>query len=235
MRYTLLACCAALAGCVTVENELAGPVKDESIHIDRGKAEQIRMEVRMGVGELRVADGAPAGKLVDANFRYNVPFLKPTVDYNDSSFRGSLIIEQRGEKKVRIGSDMENKWDLKLDREIPLDLEVKLGVGETKLDLGKLNLRGVRLNVGVGECRMDLRGDPQRDYDVEIHGGVGEATIYLPANVGVAATAKGGIGSVRVEGLTEENGRYVNKNYGKAKVTVRVDVRGGVGEIKLIG
>jgi len=235
MRYLLIACCAALAGCVTVDDERAGPVKEDSVHIDRGKAEQVRVEVRMSVGELRISDGAAGGKLVDANFRYNLPFLKPTVDYNDSSFRGTLIVEQRGEKKARLGSDMENRWDLRLDPDVPLDLEVKLGVGENRLNLGKLNLRGVRVHMGVGECRMDLRGEPQRDYEVEIHGGVGGATIYLPRDAGVIATAKGGIGNINIEGdLREDGGRYSNRAYGKAKVNVRIDVRGGVGAIKLI-
>src|ERR1039458_5551387 len=37
--------------------------------------------------------------------------------------------------------------------------------------------------MGVGELHMDLRGKPKHDYDVRIHGGVGEATIHLPRDV----------------------------------------------------
>ncbi len=55
------------------------------------------------------------------------------------------------------------------------------GAGESRLDLEELSLRRVNVEMGVGELRMDLRGTPKNDYSVSIHGGVGEATIYLPA------------------------------------------------------
>ncbi len=57
---------------------------------------------------------------------------------------------------------------------------------------------------------MDLRGNPRHSYDVRIQGGVGEATVYLPKNVGIVANASGGIGEIRTDGLTERNGRWIN-------------------------
>jgi predicted membrane protein len=90
--------------------------------------------------------------------------------------------------------------------------------------------------MGVGECHLDLRGEPKKDYSVQVHGGVGEAEIYLPTGVGVVARAGGGIGEIEIEGdLRKDGGEYVNSQYGKSPVTVRVDVKGGVGSIKLIG
>jgi hypothetical protein len=82
--------------------------------------------------------------------------------------------------------------------------------------------------------RLDLRGDPKRDYDVNIRGGVGEATVYLPQSAGIVADASGGIGGIKVLGLRQSEGHYVNDAYGHAKATIRVDVRGGVGAINLL-
>jgi hypothetical protein len=76
---------------------------------------------------------------------------------------------------------------------------------------------------------------PKNDYDVSIHGGVGEATIYLPDGVGVVAEARGGIGGINARGLEKRDGRYVNDAYGRSKTTVRLDVHGGVGAINLVG
>jgi predicted membrane protein len=116
----------------------------------------------------------------------------------------------------------------------PLDLDVNCGAGETRLDIGELELRHVKVSMGVGELRMDLHGAPKHDYDVSIHGGIGQATVYLPSDVGIEANAEGGIGDIHVSGLEKHGGRYVNQALGKAQTTIRLDIQGGIGEIRLI-
>jgi hypothetical protein len=88
--------------------------------------------------------------------------------------------------------------------------------------------------MGAGEVEMDLRGNPVKSYRAEIHGGVGSATVYLPASVGISATASGGIGDINVRGLEKRNGRWINPRAGSALVTIELDVRGGVGEIRIV-
>jgi predicted membrane protein len=81
---------------------------------------------------------------------------------------------------------------------------------------------------------MDLRGQPKRDYDVRIRGGVGEATVRLPRDAGIQANATGGLGSINVRGLTKKEGdRYENDAYEHAKFRIHVDVKGGIGNINL--
>jgi len=136
--------------------------------------------------------------------------------------------------QVRAGNNGDYEWDLRFNNDKLMDLNVNFGAGEARLDAGSLNLRSVEIHMGVGELRLDLRGTPRRDYDVRIRGGVGEATVYLPENVGIAADAKGGIGGIKVRGLHESGDRYVNDLYGHAKTNIRLDIRGGVGSINLI-
>jgi len=52
--------------------------------------------------------------------------------------------------------------------------------------------------------------------------------------VGITATASGGIGDINVRGLENRNGRWINKSHELDPVTIRVDVKGGVGEIRLV-
>jgi predicted membrane protein len=80
---------------------------------------------------------------------------------------------------------------------------------------------------------VDLTGDWKNDLTANIQGGVGKATIRLPSDVGVRASAQGGIGAVHVQGLKKDGDAYVNEVYGKSPVTVNVRVEGGVGEIDL--
>jgi predicted membrane protein len=95
-------------------------------------------------------------------------------------------------------------------------------------------LRGLSVEIGAGTLRLDLRGTPTKDYSVRIRGGVGEATVYLPKDVGISASATGGLGEVSVTGLHKNGDRYVNDSSETAKVKIRLDIQGGVGSIKLI-
>jgi hypothetical protein len=115
-----------------------------------------------------------------------------------------------------------------------MDLVVKMGAGEAHLNLGSLNLRSVVFDLGAGELDADLRGNPKRSYDVRINGGVGQATIHVPSTVGISATATGGIGEINVRGLEQRNGRWINPGHENSPVTIRLDVKGGVGQIDLV-
>lgn len=215
----------------TVDLEPAGPTQTETRSIDLDKSELARVELKMGAGELHVRGGSP--KLMEAEFTFNRPRLKPEVHYEASGFRSNITVEERS--NVHHGGSSKYRWDLRLNDDKPMDLEVHFGAGEGRLDVGSMTLRSLTVHMGVGELRLDLRGTPKNSYDVSIHGGVGEATVYLPEGVGVVADAKGGIGGINARGLQKRNGEYVNDAYGHAKTTVRLDIRGGIGAINLIG
>jgi hypothetical protein len=130
--------------------------------------------------------------------------------------------------------DAENKWELRLNNDTPLDVVARLGVGETHLNLGTVRLRSLRVDMGVGSLRLDLKGTLKSDCDVEIHGGVGEAVVYLPKTAGISAAATGGIGQIDVQGLERREGRWVNPARDPAGATIHIQVAGGVGNIRLV-
>jgi len=219
-----------LGGCGYPPDTHDGPVRRDTQSIELGKTESTRVTLRMGAGELRMSGGSP--KLVDAEFSFNDPDGKPRMQYSATGSRGQLNIEQPG--GMHTGANREYRWDLRFNDTQPLDLEAHFGAGQAKLNLGSLNLRSVEVNMGVGELDMDLRGAPSHDYDVRVHGGVGEATIRLPKDVGIKAEATGGIGDIDVHGLEKRGGRWINPGHEDAKVTIHLDVSGGVGSIRLL-
>ena len=219
---------ALVSGC-GFDSVTTGETRNESVSFDVGDAKSARIELRMGSGELNV--GAGDQKLAEARFRYNVAEWKPLVDH-----RGGAAAELKVSQPGSTGSfgNTVNDWDVKLNGELPIELSANLGAGEANLDLGRMNLSRVDVNIGAGEVEMDLRGDPKRSYDVQIRGGVGETVVHLPRDVGIAATATKGIGSINIEGLEQRDGVWVNPERIGAPVTIRLDVKGGVGEIRLV-
>jgi hypothetical protein len=219
----------ALTGCdAHATSSYPGPRLHVTKNIELDKADMVRVEMRMGAGELNVDGGST--RLLDGDFDFSAPELEPVVRYQDGSFRGRLTI---AEPSHHFGGSGRYQWKLRLNNEVPLDVVTHLGAGNAEMNLGSLNLRGVEVHMGVGNVDMDLRGNPKRDYDVEIHGGVGNATVHLPAGVGIVADAHGGIGNIDAEGLEKHHGRWVSAQHENAKVTIHLDIRGGIGNITL--
>ncbi|HTS26176.1 MAG TPA: toast rack family protein [Bryobacteraceae bacterium] len=227
-RAMLLAPLVFLCGCVI---ETAGPTQHDFRSIELDKSEAISVDFQMGMGNLRVDAGTQ--KLMRADFTYNVPSWKPYVRYDSGPLRSHLSIEQPSQHEARIGGS-KYEWDVRLNREVPMDVNVHFGAGHAQLNLGSLTLRAVEVNMGLGRLEMDLRGNPKHNYDVHIKGGVGEVTVRLPGGVGVEAEAQGGIGAITAPGMRREGHRYLNASYDRSKVRIRLEIQGGVGAIQLI-
>jgi hypothetical protein len=208
-----------------------GEMERESQSIDLENAQSVRAKLRMGAGELNLTGGADA--LMEADFAYNVADWEPEVDYEVSGDTGELIVEQGSGEDIPLGGEARNEWDLRFNDDVPIDLSVEMGAGESDLDLDSLTLSGLDLQMGAGETTVDLTGSYERDIAATIEGGVGEATVQLPSEIGVRVNAEGGLGQINAEGLQREGDAYVNDAYGDSDVTLDVDVRGGVGQINL--
>jgi hypothetical protein len=219
----ILGTAALLNGCGVTST---GEPRKESVSFDLDDVKSVRVTLRIGGGELNVTSGT--AKLVEADFAYNVPEWKPVVEYKAG---GELLLSQPGYSS-RFGNSV-NTWDVNLNKSVPIDINANIGAGEATLELGEMNLSRVDLNIGAGEMTVDLRGEPKRDYTVQILGGVGDMTVHLPKDVAISATATKGIGDISIEGLEQRDGVWVNPDRIGAPVTVRVDVKGGVGQINL--
>jgi len=233
MRTTYLVLLAAAALCLSgCDAVTTGPTKHTTQSIERDASQSLRAEFQIGAGTLKVSGGSP--KWMEGSFDFNLPNSEPKVKYSSSGGHGELRIEQPASSGgVHLGNTI-NEWSVRLNNDIPTDLIAQFGAGTAEMELGSLSLHSVVVEMGAGKLQLDLRGSPKQSYDVRLRGGVGEATVYLPANVGVYTTANAGIGSINVNGLQKEGDHWINSAYGKAKVQVRLDVEGGVGTINVI-
>jgi hypothetical protein len=208
-----------------------GKMQSESQSVDLKKAQTARAQLKMGAGELNVTGGAD--QLMEGDFSYNVAEWKPKVSYDVSGDKGELVVRQGGSKGSNLTGEARNEWEIRLNDEMPTDLVVQMGAGESDLDLDSLTLEGLKLQMGAGKTTVDLTGDYAQGFDASIQGGVGEAKVLLPSEVGVKAKAQGGLGKINAKGLERVGDAYVNGAYGESDVTLNVNVQGGVGEINL--
>jgi hypothetical protein len=234
LSILMMATTAVLAGSCGMQpggTPQVGKMQRESKSVDPKNAQSARAQLKMGAGELTITGGAD--QLMEADFSYNVSNWKPKVNYDVSGQEGELIVKQGSAEGANLSGEARNEWDISLNDELPTDLVVQMGAGESNLDVDSLTLTGVDLQMGAGKTTVDLTGDYAQDFEASIQGGVGEATVLLPSEVGVKAKAEGGLGKINAKGLKREGDSYVNDAYGESDVTLNVDVQGGVGEINL--
>lgn len=242
---------------VGVERAEVGELQRESQVVELSRIDDLedgadlRVLVTLGAGELDVDGGAE--ELMEAEFAYNILEWAPEVDYEN----GRLRVAQPPSRNMPFNESVRYEWNLSFNDNVPMLFRAEIGAGSGNLDLGSLLVRTVDLklgagdmtidlngnrslerldaDLGVGEFDLDLRGEWEQDVDVNIRGGFGATTVYLPQDIGVRVRVDKGLGSVNTQGLTREGNDYVNSLYGESPVTLYVNVQAGIGEISLIG
>ncbi|MGA8145655.1 MAG: toast rack family protein [Candidatus Acidiferrales bacterium] len=205
-------------------------MRHETHSVERQGAKAVSASIEIPAGTLKLSAGAT--KLLDADFLFRKSEGEPRVDYNVSGDHGDLSITGE-EKHLHIGTT-HNTWDLRFASDVPLDLNVRMGAGQSDLHLNDLNVTHLAVNIGAGEMQLDLTGERKANLDAQVEGGVGSASIYLPKDVGVKVHATGGVGAISARELTKDGDDYINSSYGKTPATITLDIHGGVGAIVLV-
>jgi hypothetical protein len=240
-------------GCLDVVQ--VGKLQTESQSVEKGEAETVQVEIKMGTGSLKIGGGAD--NLMNADFTYNVAEWKPEVNYQVKDNIGKLTISQKSDNgmgKLPLGK-ARNGWDLRFNNNVPMKLKIDLGAGENHLHLGPLSLtsldigmgageldldlsgtpslKKLNLNMGVGDVTVDLTGDWKNDLAAQINNGIGRISLCLPDNVGIFASAERGIGQVSACGFKRHGSTYYNDAYEESDVTLNLNVDAGIGQINL--
>jgi hypothetical protein len=234
---TALAVAAALtpltSGCAVGRGEplVVGDMVTENQTFELGEVRSLDVDLSVNIGSLRVTGGAD--DLASVEFRYNVPDWKPEVDYSANGDHARLTIAQPDHQNRSVPDEAKNSWEIQLNSDVPLTLNLDMGIGESVLVLGGTSTTAVDVEQGIGEMTIDLTGEWHSDLDVNIDGGIGEATIRVPEGVGVRVVADTGIGGISTLGFTRQGGAYVNAAYGESDTTIEIDVDAGIGSITI--
>lgn len=206
--------------------------RTETVSEDLKGATQATVEIKFGTGTLDLA-ALPAG---------SQQLIQGTVDlsrgeslglnHGGSDNSAGLSLESRNAWTTvsNLNTDNRKKWDLELNRDIPINLSVSTGVGRSILDLAQLNLTRLKINGGVGQVSVKL---PERGrFDVELDGGVGEITLTIPPGLGARVQVDGGLGNIQVNGdFARSDREYTSRNYNSAEQRAEIQVDGGIGRI----
>jgi hypothetical protein len=204
--------------------------RNESKSVDIQNAKTVNATIDMPAGTLDLGGGA--ARLLDAGFKFNEDTNDPELEYRVDDGQGFLHVSQENRHHFHFATTHDD-WNLRFNDDVPMSLKINMGAGQSNLRLNGMNVTRLDLNLGAGQLDADFTGKRKSDLEAYINGGVGSATIHLPRDVGVQVRASGGIGSINRGGLRQDGDAYVNEAYGKSPTSIRVTIKGGIGEITL--
>jgi hypothetical protein len=145
--------------------EAAGVARTDSQSVELDDADTVRAEISMEMGHLEIAGGAD--NLMSADLTYETTEWKPVVEYSPSGNQGTLVVqppEEVDSPPYKAGYD----WDIRLNNDVPIDLNVTLNMGEATLHLGGLSLSALEVMTGASDVTVDLTGNWRNDFTARI-------------------------------------------------------------------
>ncbi len=222
----------------TTTGFVSGELHTETISQPLEDAEQANIDINFGVGSLRIdalsgSDALAEGTLDLAGDEYLVQSFQIvgetahySLDSEGQQYYPNWFFDE--------DSHAPRTWDIAINPNVPLQLEINTGVGQSIIDLGELQITGLDINTGVGEVVVTLPATGQ--FDASVSGGVGELTIRIPSGMEVRLVVSTGLGNTNLVGDFHQTngGAYTTPGYDGAENSVDLYVSGGVGQVRIV-
>ncbi len=218
----------------TIGGEPTAVTVDKQSHELEG-AETLVGTLRMGVGELTLTGSADDSDTITSRFEYAPVSWKPDVKFETDGTKAQYWVDQPESEPMRLGNDLRNSWTMKFPTGVATELSLKLGVGESTIDLRNVDVRELEVLTGVGSAKIDLSGERTGDINATIECGVGEMLIRVPSDMGVRIIgAEDGLGDFETPGFTAEGRDLVNAAYSGSGPKLEMRLTRGIGEVRVV-
>lgn len=121
-------------------------------------------------------------------------------------------------------------WNLKLNRDALLDMELDLAIGEMDLNLSNLNVN--RMNTDFGIASVTIYLPASGNYDILIDGGIGTIILEIPYETAVIITTDTGIVSKTMPSdYTRVENDWISPQYAESENRANISMSLGIGSI----
>jgi hypothetical protein len=123
-------------------------------------------------------------------------------------------------------------WDLGLNADVPLALEISLGVGESDVDLTGLQVRDLEVSMGIGQTTVVLPDEGR--FGAKIEGAIGQTVVVIPAGLAARIQVDTGIAGRQLPaGYRQQDDVYLSPGYESADNRVDLEVSQAIGNVSI--
>lgn len=168
-------------------------VKSEHVDFPLQGVGSSSIVIKHGAGRLKISAGASAENLLEGDFSGG---LEPHEKWQGDQLSLTLAMPTQfiSWNWGQGGFD----WNVKLNAQVPLDLEVNSGAVESRLDLSGLDIKHFVLKTGASSNEIIL---PSREgvTHVRIEAGVAAVNIHVPQDVAARIRTEAGLAGVTID------------------------------------
>jgi hypothetical protein len=216
-----------------------GKLNTYDLNVPVAGAKTANVDINFGTGDLNV-DGQPGNEdLATGSLEYYSDNGAPDVRFDRNPDGTGLTIKSNEGFHFglfNIGSTRAPRWDIHLNPDLPTNLKVDLGVGNTNLDLREIKLLGLTVDGGAGNASVTFPAVTQPTVST-IDGGVGNLTLHIPKGTEARITVDSGIGHVHVDSRFAKQRSdpdvYITAGYEATPDSLDLRVDAGVGNIEV--
>lgn len=202
----------------------------ESLAIERGDAAKARLHLKHGAGHLFLGSGAAEGRLLVGDFNNGVEY--------HTRREGSTLDVTLRPLSNRFGFPFSGidpfDWDIRLNPNVLLDLDLETGAAESDIDLSALLVSDLRLRTGASSTHVTLPAAAGYT-EVDLRTGVSSVDFTVPKGVAASIRASGGLASVEIDQqrFPRRDGFYQSPNFEDAENRVALHIETGVGSVRV--
>jgi hypothetical protein len=132
-----------------------------------------------------------------------------------------------------VGSwDDQRTWDLGLNPDVPLELEISLSVGQSNINLMGLTVSDVEVDIGVGKTTVVLPDEGR--FRAEMEGAIGETVVVIPESTAARIRIDTGLAVRQLPASYQHRGHvYTSPDYESAENRVDLKVNQAIGNVTI--
>lgn len=194
----------------------------------------VRCQIDFNVGLLQVAGATDKLFEIDAEIDHGI---EPQVHVRE---------EVQGDRKIAVltvgqefGSgrtplNLSSKWVMRLNRNLPLDLDCEVNAAKASLDLRELRVIQLVLENNAAKVELQL-GERESSVSATVENNAAKAEIAVPASFGVEAALENNFGKHDFnESLPHRtNGTWRTEGYAESDKRIKLRVENNAGSIRL--
>jgi hypothetical protein len=207
----------------------------EIVEYPLGSAQEAQLSLNPGAGRVRVrAIPDPAtwvkgeiglGRTGELDSQYSVESGVASLDLRLTGELFWTPLPPMTEKPGGYG------WDLRVSDSLPIRLQVKMGFGESELDLTGVELKALQVEMGVGSTSIILPS--QGSFHAKIDGAVGRTEVIVPRELAVRIRADRGIAQLQVLGFEERGAYYYSPGAASSDDLAELEIHQAIGLLEV--
>lgn len=207
----------------------------ESAAIPLDGATEAKISVHHGAGQLKVSSGTSGDNLLTGSFTGG---LQQSSSRSGERLDLTMKVPMDGFPFMFApgfwGSGNRIRWDVQLNPQVPVSLEVNSGASDTQLDLRETQV--TELVIKTGASSTSVTAPAQAGYTrVKVEAGAASVKIDVPVDVAARVDVEGGLLGVDVDqNRFPKSGKYYQSpEYDSAANKLDIKVEAGVGSVSI--